>query len=95
MDSRFSSDASHYPLISHILEIEGFACLPASDCAKALELLPQRPFTAVLLDCTIAAIHLVSPTPLTGSAKRARNGQFHSLPCSARFLCRGSWDLLI
>ncbi|TIS59574.1 MAG: hypothetical protein E5W91_02610 [Mesorhizobium sp.] len=52
MDSRFSSDASYYPLISHILEIERFACLPARDCAKALELLPQRPFTAVLLDCS-------------------------------------------
>jgi two-component system phosphate regulon response regulator PhoB len=47
-----SSDANYYLLISYILETEGFACLPASDCVKALELLPQCPFTAVLLDCS-------------------------------------------
>lgn len=47
-----SSDASYYLLISYILEIEGFACLPAGACVKALELLPQCPFTAVLLDCS-------------------------------------------
>ncbi|TIO04672.1 response regulator transcription factor [Mesorhizobium sp.] len=47
-----SSDASYYLLISYILEIEGFACLPASDCVKTLELLPQCPFTSVLLDCS-------------------------------------------
>jgi two-component system, OmpR family, phosphate regulon response regulator PhoB len=47
-----SYDASYYLLISYILEIEGFACLPACDCANALELLPQRRVTAVLLDCS-------------------------------------------
>lgn len=47
-----SSDASYYLLISYILEFEGFTCLPTSDCAKALDLLPQRPFTAMLLDCS-------------------------------------------
>lgn len=47
-----SSDASYYLLISYILEIEGFACLPATDGAKAMELLPQRRITAVLLDCS-------------------------------------------
>jgi two-component system phosphate regulon response regulator PhoB len=46
------SDASYYALISYILESEGFACLPACDCAKALELLPLCRVTAVLLDCS-------------------------------------------
>ncbi|TPL88669.1 response regulator transcription factor [Mesorhizobium sp. B2-3-12] len=46
-----SADAGYYLLISYILDVEGFACVPASDCAKALELLQQRSFTAVLLDC--------------------------------------------
>ncbi|SDA58052.1 response regulator transcription factor [Mesorhizobium qingshengii] len=46
-----SADASYYLLISYILENEGFSCLPARDCATALELLLQQSFAAVLLDC--------------------------------------------
>jgi len=46
-----SADACYYLLISYILNVEGFTCLPAINCAQALELLSQQPFLAVLLDC--------------------------------------------
>jgi two-component system phosphate regulon response regulator PhoB len=46
-----SQDADFYLLLSHILEVDGFACTLAGSIADVLALAAGKPVQAVLLDC--------------------------------------------
>ncbi|MBZ9942424.1 response regulator transcription factor [Mesorhizobium sp. BR1-1-13] len=48
-----SQDADFYLLLSHILEVDGFACTLASSIEDVLSLASERPLQAVLLDCRV------------------------------------------
>lgn len=46
-----SQDADFYLFLSHILEVDGFACSLASSIDDVLALVAEKPVQAVLLDC--------------------------------------------
>lgn len=46
-----SRDAGFYLLISHILKVDGFDCLPAGNLDEVAQILSQHPVAVILLDC--------------------------------------------